>query len=92
MIEIKNISKSFGNNNALIDVSATINEGEIIALIGENGAGKSTLMRIMCGYLAPSAGNVLIYGNDIEALDNTNIPFRIDLIHYDYLNPSELKL
>ena len=66
MIEIKNISKSFGNNNALIDVSATLNEGEIIALIGENGAGKSTLMRIMCGYLAPSAGNVLIYGNDIE--------------------------
>jgi ABC-2 type transport system ATP-binding protein len=67
MIEIKNISKSFGNNNALTDVSATLNEGEVIALIGENGAGKSTLMRIMCGYLSPSSGNVLIYGKDIEA-------------------------
>ncbi len=66
MIEIKNISKSFGDNNALIDVSATLNEGEIIALIGENGAGKSTLMRIMCGYLSPTKGDVLIYGNNIE--------------------------
>ncbi len=66
MIEIKNISKSFGENNALIDVSATLNEGEIIALIGENGAGKSTLMRIMCGYLAPSHGNISIYSHDIE--------------------------
>ena len=66
MIEIKNISKSFGSNNALVDVSATLNEGEIIALIGENGAGKSTLMRIMCGYLSPSNGKVLIYGNNIE--------------------------
>ena len=66
MIEIKNISKSFGSNNALVDVSATLNEGEIIALIGENGAGKSTLMRIMCGYLSPSNGEVLIYGNNIE--------------------------
>ena len=66
MIEIKNISKSFGDNNALIDVSATLNEGEIIALIGENGAGKSTLMRIMCGYLSPTKGEVLIYGNSVE--------------------------
>ena len=66
MIEIKNISKSFGLNNALVDVSATLNEGEIVALIGENGAGKSTLMRIMCGYLSPTKGDVLIYGNSIE--------------------------
>ena len=68
MIEIRNISKSFGNNQALIDVSATLNEGEIVALIGENGAGKSTLMRIMCGYLSPTSGNVLavfvgVYGS-----------------------------
>ena len=95
MIEIKNISKSFGNNNALIDVSATLNEGEIIALIGENGAGKSTLMRIMCGYLSPSSGEVLIYGNNIETNRIKSLEFigyvpeisslYGDMIVYDFL-------
>ncbi|MBQ2885455.1 MAG: ABC transporter ATP-binding protein [Alphaproteobacteria bacterium] len=67
MIEIKNISKSFGSNIALNNVSTSIKEGKIVALIGENGAGKSTLMRIMCGYLSATKGEVLIYGNSVEA-------------------------
>jgi len=65
MIEVSAIFKTFGTKLALDGVSFDLKEGQIVALIGENGAGKSTLMRIMCGYLAPSLGNVRIYGYDI---------------------------
>ena len=67
MIEVNNISKLFGKKTALKDISFTLNNGEITALIGENGAGKSTLMRIMCGYLAPNSGSVKIHDKDISA-------------------------
>ena len=66
MIEIMNISKKFGQKTALDDVCFTLNDGELTALIGENGAGKSTLMKIMCGYLPPSSGEVRIFGHDVE--------------------------
>lgn len=66
MICINNISKRFGDNLALCDVNIKLKKGEITALIGENGAGKSTLMRIMCGYLSPTSGNVSVFGYDIE--------------------------
>ncbi len=66
MIEVKNISKLFEKKTALEDVSFSLNDGEITALIGENGAGKSTLMRIMCGYLAPTSGFVKIHDKDIS--------------------------
>ncbi len=66
MIEINNISKIFGDKNALQDVSFRLCSGEIVALIGENGAGKSTLMRIMSGYLKADTGTVSIFGKDVE--------------------------
>ena len=49
MIEIKGVSKKFGNIQALSDIHATIQEGEVFGLIGSNGAGKSTLFRILSG-------------------------------------------
>lgn len=67
MIEVIGISKYFGKKAALSDVNFVLNDGEVTALIGENGAGKSTLMRIMCGYLAPSAGHVNIFGHNVES-------------------------
>ncbi len=66
MIEVSNISKTFGSKNALNDASFTLRPGEIAALIGENGAGKSTLMRIMSGYLQADGGSVLIFGKNVE--------------------------
>ena len=47
IISIKNISKSYNNINALLNVSIDLNEGDIIGLIGENGAGKTTLLKII---------------------------------------------
>ena len=66
MICINDVSKDFGDNIALSNINIKLKKGQITALIGENGAGKSTLMRIMCGYITPSSGNVSIFGYDIE--------------------------
>lgn len=60
MIEMKNITKSFGTNVVLKDVSITIKSGEICALIGENGAGKSTLMNILGGVHKMDSGDILL--------------------------------
>lgn len=66
MIEVQHISKKFGNITALDDVSFSLKEGELVALIGENGAGKSTLMRIICGYLQQNEGEVKIFDQDMN--------------------------
>lgn len=58
MLKIKNISKNFGEIQALIDINFSIKQGEIVALLGENGAGKSTLLRIISGYLEATQGEV----------------------------------
>ena len=66
MISMKNITKSFGSNKVLKDVSITINDGEICALIGENGAGKSTLMNILGGVHKMDSGAIFIDGEKVE--------------------------
>lgn len=65
MIRISNLSKRFGDVQALDDVSLQINNGEIVGLLGLNGAGKSTLMRILVGLLAPDAGRVSVDDIDV---------------------------
>lgn len=66
MIEMRNISKSFGSNEVLKDVSINIKGGEICALIGENGAGKSTLMNILGGVHKMDSGDILIAGKKVK--------------------------
>ncbi len=60
MLEIRNISKHFGEIKALDSVSLAIIEGEVLGLVGPNGSGKSTLLKIMLGIAKPSSGEVLI--------------------------------
>ena len=65
MIEIKDITKTFGEQVALDKVSFSVAKGEIVGLLGPNGAGKSTLMKIITCYIPPSDGDVTICGHSI---------------------------
>lgn len=66
LVELKNITKSFGKVRALDQVSLYIDEAEIIGLIGDNGAGKSTLIKILSGVYAPDAGEIYVRGEKVE--------------------------
>lgn len=65
MIEIKNLTKRFGKNTAVDQVSFTIREHSIFGLIGTNGAGKSTVLRMAAGILKPEEGEVLLDGENV---------------------------
>ena len=60
MIRVKELSKSFGDIKALVDLSFEIEQGEIVGLLGPNGAGKTTTLRIMSGFYSPDKGDVFI--------------------------------
>ncbi len=65
MIQIEHISKSYGNQVVLSDVSFSMSKGEIIGLLGVNGAGKSTLMKILSGIIRPDSGHISFSGKDL---------------------------
>ena len=65
MIEVKNLTKKYGNHLAVEDLSFRVERGQIYGFLGPNGAGKSTTMNIMTGYLAPTSGSVTINGFDV---------------------------
>ena len=64
MVEVQGVSKQYGGVEALRGVSLTAGQGRVLGLLGQNGAGKTTLLNIITGCLAPSAGRVLINGQD----------------------------
>jgi spermidine/putrescine transport system ATP-binding protein len=66
MVEIKGISKSFGRTVALSEIDLSIEEGQFFALVGPSGSGKTTLLHILGGFIEPSAGRVLIAGQDVS--------------------------
>lgn len=65
-IQINNISKLYGKQKALDQVSLDIDRGEVVGLLGPNGAGKSTLMKILTSYIPPTSGSAKINGFDVE--------------------------
>ncbi len=64
-IEVERISKVFGQQYALRDVSLTIGRGEVVGLLGPNGAGKSTLMKIITCFIPPTSGQTRVFGHSI---------------------------
>ncbi|HOP13845.1 MAG TPA: ATP-binding cassette domain-containing protein, partial [Lentimicrobium sp.] len=65
-IKVSNISKQYGQQKALDQVSFSIKPGEIVGLLGPNGAGKSTMMKIITCFIPPTAGDVSVCGFDIR--------------------------
>ena len=65
MIEVKGLSKRYGDVVAVDDLSFKAGAGEILGFLGPNGAGKSTTMRIIAGFIAPSAGSAAVLGHDV---------------------------
>ncbi len=64
VIEINNLTKFYGKNRGIEDVSLTVEEGEIFGFIGPNGAGKSTTIRLMLSLIYPTSGDAVIFGKD----------------------------
>ena len=67
MIDVSNVSKSYGSTLALHEVSFHVSPGEVIGLLGPNGAGKTTMMKILTGYLQPDEGEAIVDGIDVVA-------------------------
>jgi ABC-2 type transport system ATP-binding protein len=63
-IEVKNLSKNYGNQSAVVDVNFRLEPGKIVGFLGPNGAGKSTTLKMLLGLIQPSAGSVLIDHKD----------------------------
>lgn len=74
MIEINGVSRLFGQNTAVDEVSFSIERGEIIGLLGHNGAGKTTLMKMITGFLEPSAGEIKIDGQVVQGGVTQSLP------------------
>ena len=94
MIEVKNLSKKFKKVNAVDNISFTVNEGEIVVLLGENGAGKTTTLRLLATMLKPTGGTAIINGFDIiqepsKVRGNIGILFGGEVGLYDRLTAKE---
>lgn len=95
MIKVSGLTKDYGQRRAVNDLSFSIERGEVVAFLGPNGAGKTTTMRILAGYMPPSAGEVEIGGYDIfeESLKARQIigylpesvPLYPDMTVFEYL-------
>lgn len=66
LIEIDGLTKSFGSFVAVNNVSFTVRRGEVLGFLGPNGAGKSTTMRMLAGFMIPTAGTARIQGHDVQ--------------------------
>ena len=89
LLEVHGISKAFGSNVVLSDVSLSLNTGEVVSLIGENGAGKSTLAKILCGIVQPDSGEIKLNGETVTfSHPRDALAARIGIVHQE-LNLAE---
>lgn len=83
-IEVKNITKLYGTQKALNNVSFSVPNGQVVGFLGPNGAGKSTMMKIVTGYIQPNAGSVTVNGTNISS---SNSDFRHTIGYMPENNP-----
>lgn len=78
VIEVKNVTKKWGNNTVLNSVNLTAERSEIIGIIGYNGSGKTVLMKCICGFITPDSGEITVSGKRVGR--DIDIPKNIGLI------------
>jgi ABC-2 type transport system ATP-binding protein len=87
-IQVKNLTKKFGNKTALSDVSFSVPKGEIVGFLGPNGAGKTTAIRSLMDFIRPTSGSIIINGKDAHA-SSTELKNIIGFLPSDLqLNPT----
>ena len=102
LLEVKNVSKIYGDLHALKDVSFTIRKGEWVAIMGSSGSGKSTIMNIIGCMDKPTMGEVILDGQDITKESQTSLTkirrekigliFQMNRRHYKHLKELDLKI
>ena len=86
VIEMKNITKKFGDFVANDNIDLVVHKGEIHALLGENGAGKTTLMNVLYGLYQPTSGEIFINGKKVEVTNpNVAIENGIGMVHQHFM-------
>lgn len=68
MIELQHLTVGYGEKAVLSDINQTLNEGQMVCLLGANGVGKSTILRTIAGFLPPLSGKILLQGHDLTSL------------------------
>lgn len=86
VVDLKDISKSFGSNKVLDNVNFTLHKGEVHALLGENGAGKTTLMNILYGLYEPTSGSITVKGKTFDQMTpKLAIQTGIGMVHQHFM-------
>ena len=87
MIEFKNVTKTYGDNIALDNVSLCIEDGDFVFLVGPSGAGKSTFIKLISKEIEPDSGSIIVNDRDITTLSNREVPDHrrhIGMVFQDY--------
>ena len=71
VVTIRNVTKHFDAKTALTDISAAVEPGDVIGILGKNGAGKTTLLEVMLGFSPPNAGSVTVFGEDCLSMSSS---------------------
>jgi simple sugar transport system ATP-binding protein len=93
LVRMESISKFYGRVRALEDVTLTVNESEIVGLLGDNGAGKSTLIKVLSGVVSPTSGDIFIRGQRVSIRNTMDaIAHGIETIYQDSALVTQLSI
>ena len=81
VLKASDLNKSFSGIVAAKDINVSINQGEIVGIIGANGAGKTVFVNMITGYLKPTSGKIEFLGEDITGIEPRNATHILSLIH-----------
>ena len=94
VLSIRNLSKSFGQQQIIKDLNMSVPEGSVFGFIGQNGAGKTTTMKMILGLLKPTSGKISVCGEEVtygETKTNRYIGFLPDVPEfYGYMKPKDI--